>query len=532
MSRPPATPATPAPPETPTGPAAIPLDEPPATDSGQPGEGNRLRAVLALARFEVRELLFQIQIVFFFLLYLGLVVVGLIPRDGMDAYPVLNTVDRGTQSAPLLFAISVLVCTNAAALRSRKHSTVQQFDVLPVEPWRRTLAHVLSVVPFAALTGLVAVGAYTWEALKPGAIGHGSVGELAVAPLTVLLAGATGVLLARVVPTPFAPILFVIAYYLVFFMVASGTEGEWPSWLSPVMYANIGGDPVPSDLLGRPATAHAVYLLGLCAIVICAALLRAGGRTRAVKTATALALATTVAGAIGQLPYDSAELAAARRTATETPEKVQSCVERDGSTYCSFPEWNGVRPGWAEVVGRVQALAGGAAAKASLTVRQRVDTSSGVETDSYLVPLSAAHQVTVGTRWGGNRVPEFAVGVATVLVMGSEEAAVEREMCDARPVTIMWLALGADRDPSATFQDLRVDDSTEGGGTVLAPTNPLNVTADQSTVVRELLDRPRAEITARVKAHWAELTSARTTTAEAAKLLGVPVPKEAEQCDE
>ena len=512
---------------------ATPVTAPALTLSEPPRDSRRSGAVLALARFEARELLMQVQILFFFALYVGFVVLRMARQEGMDDYPVLNTVDRATQLTPLLFAISVLVCANAAALRSRKNGTVQQFDVLPMEPWRRTAAHVLSVVPFAALTAVVVGAEYVREALKPGAIGHGSLGELAVGPLMVLMAGVTGVLLARALPSAFVPILFVIAIYLVMVVLSqAGDEGKWWGWLSPlVINAETGGDPVPSDLLGRPAAWHALYMLGLCAVVVCAALLLSGGRTRAVKAATALALATTVAAAIGQIPRDTAALEAARRTATEHPEKVQSCTEYDGSTYCSFPEWNGVRADWAGVVDRVRSLAGGPAAKTSLTVRQRIDVTGGVEVDSALTPSRTPDEVTVGTRWGGNRVPEFAVGVATVLVMGTEEAAVD-DMCDARTVTVMWLALGGFPSPSTTFQNARVDDSTEGSGLALSPTDPLNMTANQTTVVRELLARPRAEVTARVKEHWTELTSATTTTAQAAKLLGVPAPKEAEKCDE
>ncbi|MET9506147.1 ABC transporter permease [Streptomyces sp. NPDC006622] len=498
----------------------------------EPG-GRRTGPVLALARFEARELLLQVPVLVFLLAYVGFTAARMLFQDGMSDYPVLNTVDRGTQTAPLLLAIALLVCTNAAALRSRKHGTAQQFDVMAMEPWRRVLAHMLSAVPFGALTAVVVAVEYTREALKPGAIGHGSIGELAVGPLVVLMAGVTGVLLARLAPTSFAPMLFVVAAYLLMVLASEGTESDDPGagWLSPMIFSGIsGGDPVPSDLLGRPSAWHALYLLGLCALLSCAALLLSGGRTRAVKAATALALTLTAAGAIGQLPQDTAALEGARKTASTTPQKVQSCTRYDGSTYCSFPEWQGVRDDWAAVVDRLRSAAGGSAAEARLTVRQRIDTSGGVEADSALTPSGTPGEVTVGTRWGGNRVPEFAVGAATVLVAGTEDATTEG-MCDARAVTIMWLVLGTDPTPTATFGDVRLDDSTTGSGEVLAPTNGLSLTAHQTTVIGELLARPRAEVTARVKAHWAELTSARTSTAEAAELLGVAVPRGVESCD-
>lgn len=510
------------------------ITEPSRTLGEPPREGHRAKAVLALARFEARELLQQIPVLLFFALYVLLIALRLMSKDGMDDFPVLNTVDRRTQSAPLLFALALLICTNAATLRSRKHATEQQFDVLAVEPWRRTLAHVLSVLPFAGLTALAVAAEFTREALKPGAIGHGSLGELAVGPLSVLLGGITGVLLARLLPSGFVPILFVIALYLLGILVSGliDTESDWVRRLDPIQFfQSSGGDPVPSDLLGRPAGWHAVYVTGVCALLACVALLVAGGRTRAVKAAAALALAVTAAGAIGQIPRDSAALEAARKTAAESPEKVQSCATYDGATYCSFPEWSGVRSDWAGVVDRVRSAAGGTAAEARLTIRQRVYVDGEVEIDGALDPSTTPGEVTVGTRWGGNRVPEFAVGVASVLVGGTEDVTTE-PMCDARAVTIMWLVLGNDPTPSATFQNVRLDDSTSGSGVVLAPTNGLGLTAAQSTVIREMLDRPRAEMTARVKAHWTELTSAKTTTAQAAKLLGVAVPKEAEQCEE
>ncbi|MGX1270882.1 ABC transporter permease [Streptomyces phaeoluteigriseus] len=497
------------------------------------GPGRRTGAVLALARFEARELLLQVPILVFLLLYVGFTTARLMFQDGMSDYPVLNTVDRGTQTAPLLLAIALLVCTNAAALRSRKHGTVQQFDVMAMEPWRRVLAHALSAVPFAALTAVVVAAEFTREALKPGAIGHGSVAELAVGPLVVLMAGVTGVLLARLVPTSFAPILFVIGAYLLMVLASDAVESDDPrvGWLSPMVLSGFsGGDPVPSDLLGRPAAWHALYLLGLCAVLTCAALLLSGGRTRAVKAAVVLALAVTATGAIGQLLKDTAALEAARKTASTTPRKVQSCTEYDGSTYCSFPEWKGVRDDWAAVVERLRSAAGGAA-EARLTVRQRIDISGGIEADATLTPSATPGEVTVGTRWGGNRVPEFAVGAATVLVAGTEGATTEG-MCDARAVTIMWLVLGTDPTPAATFRNVRLDDSTTGSGQVLAPTNGLGLTAHQSAVVGELLARPHAEVTALVEKHWAELTSARTSTAEAAKLLGVAVPQGVESCQE
>lgn len=273
--------------------------DPAPADVAPTGAAHRTAAVLALARVEARELAMQIPVLFFFLLEVGLLVWKCWDEEGMDAFPVLNTVDRDTQSGPLLASIALLICVNAAVQRDRRNGTAQQFGVLPMEPWRRTLAHLLSVVPFALLAALLVAVEYGWSALKPGAIGHGSLGELAVGPLMVLLTGVVGVLLARLLPSSFVPILFAVAgYILITSLLQTDGAPEGVRRLAPVLDTDGGGgDPVPSDLLGRPASWHALYLAGLCALLACAALLVAGGRTRALKAVTAVALAATATGA-------------------------------------------------------------------------------------------------------------------------------------------------------------------------------------------------------------------------------------------
>ncbi|MEV0977055.1 ABC transporter permease [Streptomyces sp. NPDC049915] len=483
------------------------------------------RAILALARFEARELLLYIPVFVFLLLYTGYSLWQLLMRgDGMDDYPVLQDVDRATQTGPLLVAVAVFLCVNRAALRSHRQGTDRHFAVLPVPPWQRTLAHVLSVVPVAAVVALVVTAEFTVAVLRPGAVGHGSAAELVVGPLSVLLAGALGVLLARLVRSSFPAPLFVIGLYVLVTLVAvaaDGSDADWVNWLSPVV-DETGGKPVPSDLLGRPAYWHALYLLGLTVLLLCAALLRSGLRSRSLGALTAVAVAATGAGVAGQSTGDGHEVLAARTTASVHPERVQQCVPHGTNVYCAFPEWTGRTADWAKEADRVQQLAGGAAQHSRLTVRQRLEARYGLTSDSALAPLSGPGQVTVGTRWGGNRVPEFAVAVASVLVAGDEKTA--SGMCDARTVTVMWLALAAQPDPMTALRDVRLDDSVTGPAVALSTTDPVSMSAPQTDVVRALLEKPRAQVTASVKAHWPELTSPKTPLTRVAQLLGVPAP--------
>jgi hypothetical protein len=380
------------------------------------------------------------------------------------------------------------------------------------------------------LTALCVGGQFAWEAFKSGAIGSGSVGELLVGPLTVLLFGAAGVLLARLVASAFAaPLLIVVFLFLFVLGTGVGSDAGWTRWLSPVV-GEMSGNTLPSDLIGRPAAWHALYLLGLGLSVALLAVLVGGGlRAWAVQVSFAGALALTVLGAVAQGLGVSPETTAARERATTHPEQVQICVERDGSRYCAFPEWRSRTADWAQVVDDVRALAGGSAHDQRLVVRQRIDATYGLDADAAIEPSGTAHQVTVGTQWGGNRVPEFSAAVAGVLVAGDEKAA--GELCDGRMVTLMWLALAWESDPIAQLRNVRVDDSLTGPATVLSPTNPLSMTEGQTTVVRQLLQQPRSEIAPKIKQHWTDLTSPRTTTAHAAELLGVDTKVKADSCD-
>jgi hypothetical protein len=484
-------------------------------------------AVFALARFEARRLLMSIPVIVGFLVYIAWIVWR--AQDYADGFPALQNADRATQGGPLLVGLAVLLAVNQAVLRSGRRDTERHFGVLVMGAGRRTAAHVLSVVPAVLLTAVCVTGQFGWEALKSGASGHGSVAELLVGPLTVLLFGAAGVLMARLAPSGFAAPLMVVVF-LFLFVLGTGLGGDagWTRWLYPVV-GEMSSETLPSDLIGRPAAWHALYLAGLGLTVALLAVLMGGGRKRSVGALCAGAVALTVLGGVAQAQGVSPETTAARERVTHHPEQVQTCVERDGSRYCAFPEWRDRTADWASVVNHVQSLAGGTAQDQSLLVRQRIDATYGLDGDAAIAPSEVANQVTVGTAWGGNRVPEFSAAVAGVLVVGNENAV--GEICDGRMVTLMWLALAWESDPIGQLKHVRLDDSLSGRAIVLSQTNPLTMTEGQTTVVRELLERPRGEVEAKVKSQWAELTSPKVTTARVAELLGVDAKVKADSCE-
>ncbi len=161
-------------------------------------------------------------------------------------------------------------------------------------------------------------------------------------------------------------------------------------------------------------------------------------------------------------------------------------------------------------------------------MRQRVEARYGLDTDTILAPLTRPGEVTVGTTWGGNRVPEFTVAVAGVLVTGAEASV--GELCDGRMVTVMWLALAARPDPVADLRRVRIDDSDTGSAIVVQQTEPLRMTAAHTELLRELLEMPREKAAAKVKAYWAELTAPKVTTDRVARVLGLEKPEGENEC--
>ncbi|MEV0483919.1 ABC transporter permease [Streptomyces sp. NPDC050508] len=488
------------------------------------------QAIFALARFESRKLLLRIPVLFMLAAYVAWIVWR--TKGAWYGYPALQDVDRETQTGPLLVGFAVLLCVNQAVLRSQRNDTERLFGVLVLEPWRRTVAHALSILP---VTGLVALGVaaqFGWQAVKSTAVGNGSVGELLVGPLCVLLCGGVGLLMARLVPKAFAiPVAAVL--FLVFSLLAPvsfGGDGA-SRWMPIITEAST--KTLPSDLIGRPAASHSLYLAGLALALALLAVLISKGRTKTATAALAGSLAGAIAlgvvGGIGQSAGVSSEMVAARTVATLNPQKDQTCVRHGSSTYCAFPEWVPRTTTWAEVTDHVQSLAGGTAQTRKLLVQQRVEARYGMEADGAIEPSSTPNQVTVRTMWGGPRTPEFSAAVASVLVLGNEKAG--GDVCDGRMVTIMWLALGWTSDPVTELRAVRLDDTVTGSASVLSPTNGMMMTAGQTSVVRELFVAGQSAVTPKVKAHWAELTSPKVTTAKVAELLGVKAPAGADKCE-
>ncbi|MFE7836062.1 ABC transporter permease [Streptomyces sp. NPDC057474] len=481
-------------------------------------QGGR-RAVLALARVEARRLLLHPLVLVALVAYLTLVLWP--SSESEDAYPVLQDIDRETQTGQLLLGLAVMVAVNLAVLRSHRRGTDAYLGVLVLPPWRRTVAHLLSVLPAVLVGALIVVGQFTAAALKPGAVGHGSVSELATGPLLVLLPAAVGVLLGRVARSAFVAPLAVVAFLAVTMVfVADSQSAAWLRGMAPVLFDE-GARPMPSELLGRPAAWHALYLLALAALVAAGAVLLSGGRTRAVRATTLGALGAVVTAVVLQGMAPSDAVREAREVATRDPAAVQSCERRGATTYCAFPEFTPWIDEWARVTDKVRSLAGDPETTRALTVRQKVAALDGPSGNTEISP-AAPGELTATTAWGGERELEFAASVARGLVVGHERYGGAH--CDARGVLMVWLAVRATRDGQAMFD--RTGDNFNSPGVIQAPVTAIALRGRELAVVQKLFAEPQGEVDRRVEASWAELSASGTTTDRAATLLGVTAPAE------
>lgn len=495
------------------------VTEAPVTAPAPASIGGGRRAVLALARVEARRLLLHPLVLVALAAYLTLL---LWPGgEPEDAYPVLQDIDRETQTGQLLLGLAVLIAANLAVLRSHRRGTEGYFGVLVLPPWQRTCAHVLSVLPTVLVGALIVAGQFTAQALKPGAVGHGSVFELSTGPLLILLPAILGVLLGRVVRSAFVAPLAVVTFLAVTMVfVADSRSAAWLRGMAPVMFDE-GVRPLPSELLGRPAGWHALYLLALSVLAAAGAVLVSGGRTRAVRATALAALGAVVAAVVfqGMVPSDAER--EAREVATRDPASVQDCERRGATTYCAFPEFTPWIDEWARVTDETRSLAGAPDATRALTVRQKVAALDGPSGMTDLSP-AAPGELTASTAWGGERELEFAASVARGLVVGHERYVGAH--CDARGVLMVWLAISAARDGEATFE--KTGEGFNSPGVIQAPVTALSLRGREYAVVQRLLAEPQGEVARRVKASWAELSATGTTTDRAAALLGVTAPAE------
>jgi hypothetical protein len=143
-------------------------DRPPAAGAPRevPAEVRSRRSMLALAAVESGRLLRHPAV-----LVATALSVWLLWRWGRGTAPVLHYADIATQVPLAPLAAAALLATNLAVLRPHRDGAVDLYGATRLTLARRTLAHLLSVLPLAALGGVLVVADLAWLSGVPGSVG-------------------------------------------------------------------------------------------------------------------------------------------------------------------------------------------------------------------------------------------------------------------------------------------------------------------------------------------------------------------------
>jgi hypothetical protein len=226
----------------------------------------------------------------------GTVVFALLHDNGTrDAFDVV------TSAVTFFLGVPVFFAANLVATRDRRARSGELLAGSPVPERARVVALLLgSLLPAVAAVGLVLAG-HAFQLARGTYLIEPGLWHLSAGPVTVLGGALLGVMAARWLPLPGAAALVMVAM-IAWNVVADtgsdrrkplGTYLSWARWDSgPDFVGFVPGSP----------SLHVAYLLGLCAMAACGALLPgAVSRVRVLAVGAVLTAITAVLAA-AQLP--------------------------------------------------------------------------------------------------------------------------------------------------------------------------------------------------------------------------------------
>jgi hypothetical protein len=408
-------------------------------------------------------------------------------RAGRSTAPVLHYADIATQIPLAPLAAAALLATNLAVLRPHRDGAVDLYRSTRLSLARRTLAHLVSVLPLAVLGGVLVVADLAWLAGVPGSVGAPNTAEAATGPALIVLGGCLGVVLGRlwrsVALAPLALVVVAAGSLTLTELNVGGHDTRPYVWLGTLLRP-VTIDPPPAALLGRPATSHLVYLLAAAVVLAALAVWRSQAQARLrrrAQAATAVvavaALAVTVGAAVVQTRPTSPALVARRLAAADNPAAELVCQRRGPAMYCVFP---GFEPQIGLLEPTVRAVVAGvppdvAARALPVTVAQRVGWSRLIKEEG-LDGLPVGGNVPdpgnpaqpggpvapVGTAWTRNSQARLATNVAARLIE-QPGTAVPPSGELPNPGPGLKPAPGANPDPSPVRRRHRLRCSRGGG---------------------------------------------------------------------
>jgi hypothetical protein len=252
--------------------------------------------VPALARGEALRLLRHPILLTGLVLYAVSAVANLLaPEDPVRAF---GLVDTTPTIAPGLFA---LLAGSLVASRDHRAGTGELLAPLPARQLERVTALCLACVAPAVVTLALVLALHVVQLHQDLYVEAPGPAHLAQGAVTVLGGGLFGVLVGVWAPSRSAALLAVVLMVAANLAVSAdgGVHHLFALLVEWAVYVPAGGWAGLRE--GSPPW-HVAYLLGLCGLAACAALLRVAPRRTPVLIAAVAALALAVAGGIGQLP--------------------------------------------------------------------------------------------------------------------------------------------------------------------------------------------------------------------------------------
>lgn len=252
--------------------------------------------VPVLARQEALRLLrHPIMLVGLVLYALSAVVNVLAPDDPVRAF---GLVDTTPTIVPGLFA---LLAGSLVASRDHRAGTRELLAPLPGRAGERVASLCLACVAPAVVALLLVLALHAVQLQQGLYVETPGPAQLVQGAVTVLGGGLFGVMVGVWAPSRSAALLAVVLMVVANLLVSAegGPHDLFSLMVEWAVYEPAGGWAGLRD--GSP-TWHVLYLLGLCGLAACAALLRVAHRRTQVLLAAVACLTVAVAGGIGQLP--------------------------------------------------------------------------------------------------------------------------------------------------------------------------------------------------------------------------------------
>jgi hypothetical protein len=464
----------------------------------------------------------------------------------------------------LILASTVLAAAQLAAGRARRNGMAALYASFPATGTTRTLAHLgglAGVVPASVLLG----GATAAAVQALGAIGTPDPATLAGGLLLVIAAGASGVAIGTRFPHPLAGLLG--AMVLLFSSVTSHLTSGPAIWLVPWEMEADQLASLPGPLAGYPPSgAHAAELAGvaLLAGTLALAVSIRGARARGGLAAAGIVAVAAIcaAGALQARPIPAADLNHLVAEVAD-PAPVQHCTTDGRVRLCLYPAFGSLLPSLEAPVGGVLAHLPAQPAE-PLTIRQVTSVSLPDSTlthghsnqqvsqwdaeaqqepgNASAAPASSVY-VTAWPPAGQRAGLDFSLALATAdWALGLPGAGGPGGLQGCVPVgqsrdaVAIWLAIIA-AHPSASalqgglegIQGAYVGKafvrtwSYPGGGYIVPPNGPQD-TAVGYLLASEMASEPQQKVSDVLAGAWSRWLNWRTTDAQLAAALGIPVP--------